>query len=526
MLELVAFIGIMVVAAGVRFYHLSTLPLGFHGDEAVAGLVAQRILREGYIGPYNELALGQPTGPMYGMALFIRLFGHTIWAVRSYAALEGLLTVALFYCFLRRHGGLRMAVLGSFLLAVLNWHVHFSRIGFPLINWPFFVVLAAFAVMEALQRRSSLWWAIAGAAAGLGIYSYNAHPLFLLALIIFIAGQLAADKTSPMAARAKMGALFLSGLFVVALPMLLFVLNPANNYFGHTQIISIFNTNDWTSLSGLGAKLGFLVRRYFGWWSRVSLTPEMDIGDATGATILVPPLLVLLAFAGLAWGIWRRRPLLVLSALVIAIAPLGYVVTTGGVARRTFAMAPFLVLAVAYCLNEILQWAGARQKLRAKEYIIGGVCLLLGWQNLNLYFVQFANSPRQAWEYAEEFTSALKYMKTLPPGSYAYFASDRWTLNYEPRQFLAPEIQGEDRSREFSPSHTADFHIDLKRGKPVFVLVGTYKNSLPDVWRLYRGGTMVRGAPITGDPAHTPSFIAYIPPTGPVKSSAPPPPPF
>ena len=92
-------------AAWLRFWHLVDIPGGFHGDEAVAGLEAGRILREGSIGPYSPLALGQPSGPLYLVALPVRLFGHTIWAVRAVSELLGTLTVVLLYFGLRRTSG-------------------------------------------------------------------------------------------------------------------------------------------------------------------------------------------------------------------------------------------------------------------------------------------------------------------------------------------------------------------------------------------------------------------------------------
>src|SRR3712207_6029897 len=60
---------VLGVALLLRVYQLSTLPSGLHGDEAVAGLEAQRILRDGYIGPYTPRALGFPAGPLYLTAL-------------------------------------------------------------------------------------------------------------------------------------------------------------------------------------------------------------------------------------------------------------------------------------------------------------------------------------------------------------------------------------------------------------------------------------------------------------------------
>ena len=60
------------VAAFLRVYRLAELPPGLHGDEALTGLDALRILDEGWIGPYVGSALGQPTGPLYFTAFLLR----------------------------------------------------------------------------------------------------------------------------------------------------------------------------------------------------------------------------------------------------------------------------------------------------------------------------------------------------------------------------------------------------------------------------------------------------------------------
>jgi 4-amino-4-deoxy-L-arabinose transferase-like glycosyltransferase len=153
---------IVALAAFLRFYQLAELPAGLHGDEAVSGIEARRILRLGSIGPYSPLALGQPSGPLYLFTVPLKLFGNTIFAVRSLSALIGTLTVLLFYFVLRRPFGATVALTGAGLLAVANWHIHFARIGFPLETWPFCVLLAAWAFSEAAHREKWYWWAATG----------------------------------------------------------------------------------------------------------------------------------------------------------------------------------------------------------------------------------------------------------------------------------------------------------------------------------------------------------------------------
>ena len=189
-----AIVGLTLLAALLRFVGLSDLPAGFHGDEAVTGLEAARVLRAGSIGVYSPLALGQPSGPLYLSAISVAIWGQSVLAARVVAALLGTLTVPLLYGFLRAHVHREAALVGAGLLAVLGWHVHFSRVGFPLISWPLCAIVALWALFAALERRQWRAFALAGALAGVGIYAYNAHAVFLAALAGFVLASLTRQR--------------------------------------------------------------------------------------------------------------------------------------------------------------------------------------------------------------------------------------------------------------------------------------------------------------------------------------------
>ena len=99
----------------------------------------------------------------------------------------------------------------------------------------------------------------------------------------------------------------------------------------------------------------------------------------------------------------------------------------------------------------------------------------------------------------------MNYIHAHDEGRYVYYLSNRWSFNYEPRQFVAPEAQGEDRSLEFG--RRVDLGVDLSKGRPLFILEGTYTKYLPALQQLYPGGTV----DYEGDSAG-PDFIAYSPP--------------
>ena len=83
-------LGLLGLALAVRLVWLDNLPYGFHGDEGAFGLEAQRIPREGGIGPWSPTTLGQPAGLMYPAALSVWLLGPTVFAVRAVPALAAI----------------------------------------------------------------------------------------------------------------------------------------------------------------------------------------------------------------------------------------------------------------------------------------------------------------------------------------------------------------------------------------------------------------------------------------------------
>jgi len=535
--EIALVAGILLIAAALRFWHLTSLPAGLHGDEAWTGIEGRRILREGWIGPYSPSALGQPSGPLYVTAVAVWLFGNTIFAVRLVPALMGLLTIAALYVVIRRNLGTWAALAGAALLALMDWHIHFSRIGFPLAAWPLTVVLAAGALMEALRTQDWRWWAAAGALTGLGIYAYNADPVFVaivglfalytlyrwagvaavatLALfilrpgvptLVLLAGGVVAILWSPLlASRARLqrAAAFGVALLVVAFPMIRFAADPHNGYLDHARTFALVNRSEWTQRDTLG-KAWLVVRRYFAYWNTLTFHPRLDAADATGITAVVPISLLLLAVLGIALALWRRRgPLVALGLMVILLMPFASVFTIEGLARRTFASAPFVALFAGLAIVELLALFRPRRALLRYPVAVGLAVLVAFtvYRNLDDYYGTFAHSATNPWVFAQEMTQASLFMAKLPPGSHVYFYSARWSVNYETRRYLAPNVSAEDRSKEFGHYSLA---INPSQGRPVFVLLAPYETLLPDLERLYPGGRVVQEGP-----AANPWFVAY-----------------
>jgi 4-amino-4-deoxy-L-arabinose transferase-like glycosyltransferase len=510
--EIVVLVALIALAGFLRLHDLVASPPGLHGDEAITGIEGRRILAQGWIGPYSPLALGQPSGPLYLTATSVRLFGNTILAVRIVPALLGTLTIVALYLVLRRNSDAPTALAGAGLLAVMGWHLHYSRIGFPLAAWPLIVVIAAGVALEAVRGEDPGWWAAAGFFAGLGTYVYNAHPLVLLIIAGFALAGLMRGRIHRLHTVEERGRLiclcaFVGALALTLLPMARFAADARNGYWQHFQAYSLFNQPVWSAAPTMTERALALAGRYAGFWNHLCCQPVLDSVDGTGLTAIVPPAFLAVSAVGLALALWRRSGAwAVLGALLIGVVPLAAVVTIEGMARRTFVMAPFLAAFAGYGMVALWR-AAARQSMAIR--LAGSAALLAVtglavYQNLDDEIRIFARSPQAAWVFAREMTDAADFMRCLQPDQHVYFLSDRWSVNYETRQFLAPHVSAEDRSAEFGHY---DLRLDPARSASVFLLLGRYIPLLGELQERYPGGETVLGR--TQD---EPTFAAYFVP--------------
>jgi 4-amino-4-deoxy-L-arabinose transferase-like glycosyltransferase len=504
--EVAVIVTILFVAFALRLVHLQTLPAGFHGDEAVVGLESQRILRDGNIGPYSPYAAGQPTGPIYVSALSVGLLGNSVLAVRIVSAVVGAATVLLLYLVLRRLFSVEVAVVGASLLAVMSWHLHFSRIAYPLIFWPLTAVLIGVAINEALRTARLAWWLAAGALIGGGIYVYNAHPLLAVASAVVIGLWLAfKDRGRSIPRHARGLAAAVLAAVVVAVPMMRYAQDDSTRYSSHFDEASMFGRPEWTELETRQEQASFILSQYGGFWTRICCSPELDVVDATGLVPVLPLSLLVLSAIGLPVALRRYRlPIVWFGAAVIVMMPLSTILTEGGVARRTFVIAPFLAMFAAIGL--VAGFAYVQQHGRVTRAIatvlLAGAFGLVSFQSLQIYFGEFAEANVEERALALPIADAAKFIDALPQDHYVYFLSNTWSFDYATREFLAPDRRGEDRSREFGRLSLA---VNERRGVPVFVLLGHYMADIDEIRERYPNGEL-----LSGD-EENPTFIAYRP---------------
>lgn len=489
-------VAVTALAALIRCLDLGSVPYGLHGDEALTGLDARRILAEGWIGPYvYPSGLGQPAGPLYFTALVFAIFGESVATLRGSMAVFGVATVLMTFGLAHRWFGRPTAVVAALLLATMPWHFQLSRTAFMVTTWPLAVVGTCYLLTLACTADRSRWWSlVAGVVGGLGIYTYNAYPLALALYGAAYALAMIRDRAvKPWAVRAV---LFGIGCAAAMTPMVVYALANPSEYWSHHGDLMLFTAEGWDTASW-GERIGRFAAEAWRYVDGLIVGGQPDFGDGLSAPGFPPlnPLIALLAGGGVVIAARRRlgrepsrcwQDGMLLAAVVIF--PWGALLTTGsGDFRRTLALAPFVAILAALPVADL--WRRALAQRNAVVIVLLGATLgvIATFDVLRYGDAQRTDEMRHV--YAPELRGIADALARVPAQAQVNFYSDRWSGRYETLRFLLPDLDVTDRATEFrSPDQTLwdDVHVPA-----VFVFVGKYRDDLESAQARFPGGEAI-----------------------------------
>jgi 4-amino-4-deoxy-L-arabinose transferase-like glycosyltransferase len=470
-------VSITLLAALLRLWGLGDVPQGIHGDEAQFGMDAERVLSEGWIGPYTGSALGQPSGIAYVIAPAQWLLGATPLGVRLGVAIFSVAAIPLAYVLFRLLTNRVTALLAALLLAVSLWHVHLSRVAYQ----PALVPTIELAVLVfwalAIQRGNWYWFVLSGATLGLGLYTYTAYPIFVFAFAVYIVIYTLAFKRGaellPWVRKVGFAAL---ASFIVGLPLFLYMSDPANDYFSHYRYYyeshSLLQSDDFEQ-ANLAAKLDLVFNKatnFIGAYAWHGVSDFID-GASPDKRPMLDQVTLALLVVGMVSVFWHwREPANLLSLVMLAVIPLSSILQTNATYRGPLGAVPFVAYFVAVPLA--LAWAKAPQL--ASNYRWGAFALVplaiafIAYTSVHAYFGTWSKSSAFRWVYSQEVTAASEYIQSLPNNPYVYFYSERWSFDYETRKYLAPRVQGENRSKQHGQQQ--GYEIDRSRDSVLLLL--------------------------------------------------------
>lgn len=207
---------IVLLAAVIRFYKVSEVPVSLYWDEASILYNAYSVVETGK-DEYGEKlpvlfrSLHDYKSPLYVYlsVVSVKIFGLNEFAVRFPSNLSGTLAV-LFTFFLFKELALlnkskkikinpnTLGLIGAFLLAISPWHIYFSRPGFEANLALFWIIAGAFLFMKYVNTQNFKYLDLSMVILALSVYSYRSAllfvPLLLLAFYIIFRKQMVKKK--------------------------------------------------------------------------------------------------------------------------------------------------------------------------------------------------------------------------------------------------------------------------------------------------------------------------------------------
>jgi 4-amino-4-deoxy-L-arabinose transferase-like glycosyltransferase len=308
-------LGILVLAAALRLYHLGSAPVALNQDEAVNGYDAYSLAytardHHGHFLPPMLQAFNDWTSPglTYLTVPFVRVLGLDETTIRLPGAIAGALSPLLVYLILRRLRATREASLfGALLLCVSSWHVSLSRWAIPPTITPLLTYLCMFFLIrlladEARERR----WAIAvGAVSGVTAYTYAAEKLAIPLLLACSLGAVVLHRWRQRSSHARgvwAAALIACVFAVVVLPLAVEQVRGGERRNWHFERMSLLRQSSTPVADGVQRHVEYFSPSFF--FGAGDPDPLQHVPNHAAVPVVAAPFLVLGAVSCL-W--WRRR---------------------------------------------------------------------------------------------------------------------------------------------------------------------------------------------------------------------------
>ncbi|HUE75998.1 MAG TPA: glycosyltransferase family 39 protein, partial [Chloroflexota bacterium] len=250
----------LILVAGLffRLHQIDSLPAGLWWDEAFSGQEALKIIdNSGYRPVYAGGFAQGPALIWYTMVPPLWLFGPTPLGVRATAIVGGMLGILAVFLLGRELFGRRTGYVAAAMLAMMTWHVNFSRISFNCIWSVALNALAAYFLVQALRTRRLITFALAGLSLGLSLHMYYTSRLLPMILVLYVLNRVVREKRDFLR-NCLPGLLVTFGATLIVIsPLAQFaILNPTE-FRSRLDQVSIFReVSEKTSVSPVVENLG------------------------------------------------------------------------------------------------------------------------------------------------------------------------------------------------------------------------------------------------------------------------------
>ncbi|MGB8213337.1 MAG: glycosyltransferase family 39 protein [Anaerolineales bacterium] len=486
------FLGLTAFAFFLRVFLAGSIPAVLTGDEAAAGSNAENITH----GLMNNIFITSwyafPSFWFTLPAFFIGLFGHTTLALRIPSAIAGALTVTATFFVARAMFGKRTAWYAALFLAVLHFHIHFSRIGLNNIWDGLWYIVTIGSLWYGWEKNRRNAYLLAGLALGLSQYFYSSSHTILILILGWVV--LAAIFDRPRLKQAWVNLflmLFVTG--IVALPLAWFYVEFPNTFMEPMARVAL--TSQW--LSQVAAATGVPA------WKIVLQQVGLAIGSFTYEPLrawytpgvpLLRPFAAGLFLIGLVLLFYRRQKWQIIPILLwlFAFMAIGGLSESTPAAQRYVAAAPVCALLVGFGLSESTALLENFFEKGKRWVAIISIILMaiLAVDELHFYFFVFTPNSliSDARGNGTIAQTLANYLETEPKNlQVIFFGSPGMGYYSVPSiQYLVPEISGIDINQPWSSadkSNITSHHL-------LFVFLPNHLDQIAPVQGDYPGGKL------------------------------------
>ncbi|MBI1256860.1 MAG: phospholipid carrier-dependent glycosyltransferase [Chloroflexi bacterium] len=398
--DILAMLVVFALGLAIGSYQLAQIPNTYNDDEPEflneMKFIVQGREERGFFAPG---VFDFPLASNYWQSLSFSILGISVFSWRFSSVFSGMLALFPMYILARIMFDRRTAILAGILLITLPYFIAFNRLGYNNSQALFPTALALCFLYIGLQRRSMVYMALGGIAAGIGFYTYTAARIALVIAILFFAYRflgtlyhlLRSPRSSPERAEASREAFRLLGMGIVYGGVAALVLIP--------QLV--FASAILPNLSNPKVLDNFLPNAVYG---RAFYPPEELFRD-------YPPI----EYAGQTFFF---RPdiyvILFLRGLILTVLAFH----DGTVANLNFVVGPLtgLISAAFYGIGLVI----AFKKLRDPRYV-----LLLLWIGSTMFFLSIISTEPPRQTHLVSIIPALPILTAVGLITVINFLSDR-----------------------------------------------------------------------------------------------------
>lgn len=386
-LEWTLFGSILLLALFLRVYRLGAIPSGIYLDASGPALYALKMLHEGFHPPFMLPAFAaNPSYLVYLLAFWFHWFSPNQVNLFLFYVVLAVGALPLIYWTFRQLTDSRIALLSLYFIAVMRWHLVFSRIGFRGIQVPFYMFGTLAFFLYGLKQGKSWPFIVSALFLTGGLYTYQAFKAFPLLMLILLVYEY---RQNPKHLKSLTKPLFISAVLcaVLTFPLVRYAVQQGSLGTRESQIFIGKEVVQEKSLRPLVEKVvqtALMFNRKGEEQPRHNYQDHRILDDVTGIFFVL----------GLAFALWKfkQRPYFYAVSGFLVMSLPGLLSSEETQSHRMLGALPFVAF---FAATAVLAWQKGMEGRfpKARPWLQGllvGLLLFAAGENLKTYFVDQA----------------------------------------------------------------------------------------------------------------------------------------